>query len=107
MNLKDYWQFNNGKVRTSLQSVSAGGSDGDHKQFMTDSDAEVVNFDLVKRAYMNSFGASEDDAKSIDALFQADISSVEDDAIYMVEFKNGKIESRDIDRKSRDSVLIF
>ena len=107
MRLDDYWQFNNSKVFMTLRETSADDSDKNCIQYMTASLARVICFDLVKREYLNSHGMSEESAMSIDALFQINTASKEDDFIYMVEFKNGEILSRDIERKARDSVLIY
>ena len=107
MKLNDYRLLNTEKVRSTLHEVSVDDSNAAKKEYMTDSTAEVINFDNVKREYMNSLGMSEEGAKSVDGLFQAKNASPEDAAIYMIEFKNGNIENRDIERKVRDSVLIF
>ncbi len=107
MNLRDYGRLKNRKVQSTMHAVSVDDSDKKHIEYMTESMAEVVNFDLVKREYMNDIGMSEDDAKSVDGLFQVKNTSSEDDGIYMIEFKNGNINARDIERKVRDSILIF
>lgn len=107
MNISDYWQLKNGKVRATLHDVSEDDSDETDKCYMTDSEAIVTNFDLVKRVYMKEHHISEDHAKSVDALFQVKPTVNGESDVYLVEFKNGKIEPRDIERKARDSVLIF
>ncbi len=104
MNLKDFWELNSKKVRMTMREVSL---DDSSKEYMTESLATVIKFDLVKREYMNRLNMSENDAKSVDGLFQAKTASSEDACIYLVEFKNGSIENREIERKVRDSVLIF
>ena len=68
---------------------------------MTDSLLEVVDFDLVKRRYLNGLGMSEDRAASVDALV------VKGDVIVFIEFKNGKVNNRNVKDKIRDSLLIF
>ena len=107
MRLNDYWILNSRRVLSTMREVSVDDSNAAEKEYMTDSNAEVINFDLVKREYMNSLRMSEEGAKSVDGLFQAKNDSLDDAAIYMIEFKNGNIENRDIERKVRDSVLIF
>ncbi len=107
MNLRDYWQFKKNRVHASLHDVSADDSDYNNVNYMTESKAMVIDFDRVKREYMNTIHISEDNAKSVDALFQVESKSGVEPDIYMVEFKNGSIDSRDIERKARDSVLIF
>ena len=46
--------------RESLRETSKDDSDPNDIQYMTSSETEVVNFDLVKRHYVNGFGRSED-----------------------------------------------
>ncbi len=100
-------QLNNGKVFSSLRETSLDVRDDEVKEPMTESNVRVVNFDKVKRIYMNEHGMSEDRANSVDALFQVKTASSEDAGIYMIEFKNGEVKPRIIERKVRDSVLIF
>ena len=45
--------------RESLRETSKDDSDPNDIQYMTSSETEVVNFDLVKRHYVNGFGLSE------------------------------------------------
>ena len=68
---------------------------------MTSSETEVVNFDLVKRCYVNGFDLSEDTITSVDAIVPLE------DRILFVEFKNGKVNNRNIKDKARDSLLVF
>ena len=107
MKINDYGQLKSGKVLTTLHDVSLDDSNRSDKHYMTDSTAIVTNFDLVKREYMKALHISEDNAKSVDALFQVTSTSNDDPDVCMVEFKNGEIDSRDIERKARDSVLFF
>lgn len=103
MRLDDYDLLRSKDVKTSLQETSKDTSDGNIR-YMTLCNKRVINFDLVKRKYLNSLGLSEEKAKSVDALCQVDSN---DGVLYMIEFKNGKVESRDIELKTRDSLLIF
>lgn len=105
--IKDYWQLKSRKVRATLHDVSVDDSDRNDKIYMTESKAVVVNFDMVKREYMKDIHISEDNAKSVDALFEMVSSSNEESNICLLEFKNGGVENRDIERKARDSILIF
>lgn len=107
MKLKDYGKLNNRKVHSTMREISIDDSDTNQREYMTESMVEVINFDMVKRDYLNSLGLSEEHAKSVDGLFQGKASSRGDASVYMVEFKNGEINNRDIERKTRDSVLIF
>lgn len=70
-------------------------------QYMTESTTEAVNFDKVKRAYVNRLGLSEKAAKSCDAL--AFLSG----GPTFIEFKNGKVSPGEIKNKIRDSLLIY
>lgn len=85
----------------SLKETSKDDSDPNNIQYMTSSEAEVVNFDLVKRKYANGLGLSEEVATSVDAVISFS------DGVLFVEFKNGKVNNRDIKDKVRDSLLIF
>lgn len=107
MRINDYWQLKSGKVRATLHDISVDDSDISNKQYMTESKIIVTDFDLVKREYMKAHHISEDNAKSVDALFQVSFTSSGDSDVCLLEFKNGEIDSRDIERKARDSVLIF
>lgn len=104
MNLDDYKMLNIKEVKSSLQETSKDTSDGEVK-YMTSCNLKVINFDRVKTRYLNMLGLSEEKAKSIDALCQ--MKNQNDDGIYMIEFKNGKVKPRDIEMKTRDSLLVF
>lgn len=85
---------------TTLKEASRDSSN-DRDDFMTESNFEVVNFDMVKRQYLNELGFSEEDAKSVDAVFQSG------DKYYLIEFKNGTIDSKNIKEKVKDTLLIL
>ena len=87
--------------RESLRETSKDDSDPNDIQYMTSSETEVVNFDLVKRCYVNGFDLSEDTITSVDAIVPLE------DRILFVEFKNGKVNNRNIKDKARDSLLVF
>lgn len=101
MKLRDNLELNRSGNRRTLHEISL-----DNNEPMTDCQRIVLSFDLIKRHYLNHIGLSEELAKSVDALFQIE-NNKSDDGIYMVEFKNGDIQNRDIERKVRDSLLIF
>lgn len=86
---------------TTLQETSKDTSDKNCHKYMTDSNLKVINFDKVKTDYANSFGCSEESAKSVDAVYQ------DADMITFIEFKNGKVEPAAVKNKIRDSLLIF
>ena len=87
--------------RESLRETSKDDSDPNDIQYMTSSETEVVNFDLVKRHYVNGFGLSENAITSVDAIVPLE------DRILFVEFKNGQVNNRNIKDKARDSLLVF
>lgn len=99
MNLDDYSVFAGNKK--TLKETSRDDSDISNVQYMTQSKLEVVDFDLVKRRYVNGLGLSEDCAASADAVLQRK------DGISFIEFKNGKVNNRNIKDKARDSLLLF
>lgn len=106
--------LNDESYRSTLKETSKDASDGANIEYMTESGREVINFDTVKTAYINSLGLSLEAACSVDALLfkeqnSADGSGVSKD-IFFIEFKNGKIEpqvKRNIANKVRDSLLIY
>ena len=87
--------------RCSLKEISKDDSGPNDVQYMTSSEKAVINFDLVKRHYVNQLGLSEDVATSVDAILPFA------NGILFVEFKNGKVDNRNIKDKARDSLLIF
>lgn len=80
--------------------------DSSNKEYMTQSAIEVINFDKLKEKFVQEIKSnSERKFCSNDALFFCN-----DDEIYMIEFKNGKIDDKVIYNlywKNYDSVLIY
>ena len=99
IDLNDYPIFRENKE--TLRETSKDDSNASLVHYMTDSEMEVVNFDQVKRCYVNALGLSENNASSVDALVQFA------DCIAFVEFKNGKVNNRNVKDKIRDSLLMF
>lgn len=87
--------------KASLKEISKDDSDSNNIQYMTELLWEAVSFDLVKRHYVNALGLSEEAAASVDAVIQLG------ETIAFVEFKNGKVNNRNVKDKIRDSLLIF
>lgn len=87
--------------KTTLKETSKDDRDRESVQYMTDSSIEVVDFDKVKRHYANQLHLSEECAASADALAKID------DKLLMIEFKNGKVNNRNVKDKVRDSLLFF
>lgn len=85
----------------TFMETSKDDSDKNNVQYMTKSRLRVIDFDEVKRRYTNAQGLSEDCVTSVDAIVQFG------DHIIFVEFKNGKVNNRNIKDKARDSLLLF
>lgn len=79
INLELYSILQNNKA--SLRATSKDDSDPSSIQYMTSSETDAVNFDLVKRHYTNEFGLSEDSITSVDAIIPLR------DRILFIEFK--------------------
>ncbi|MDI9468862.1 MAG: hypothetical protein QM296_01505 [Bacillota bacterium] len=87
--------------KSTLRETSKDDSQPGVVQFMTSSNLEVINFDEVKRKYANSLGLPENCAASVDAVIPYG------GGVLFVEFKNGRVDNRNIKDKIRDSLLIF
>lgn len=87
--------------KSTLKECSGDNSDGSTIRFMTESQIEAVNFDKFKTKYTNDLRLSEECAASTDALLQTDTG------LAFVEFKNGKVNNRNVKDKIRDSLLLF
>ena len=88
---------------SALKKISRDDSDKEKIEYMTESERPAVDFDAVKTEYTNSLNLSEENADSVDGMFEANGSLV------FVEFKNGnmKNEKAKVKSKIRDSLLIF
>lgn len=99
MNLDNYEIFR--ENQGTLKELSADDRDPLHLQYMTESSLMAINFDKVKRKYVNSLGLSENNAASVDGLmYRAD-------HVTFLEFKNGSVNNRNVKDKIRDSLLMF
>lgn len=80
---------------STLKKISKDNSDANNIQYMTDSQIEAINFDMVKRNYANNLSFSEECAKSVDGII------FWNDELIFIEFKNGKManEKSNIKRK--------
>ena len=102
MKLSDYPMFC--ENMTTLKETSADKRDAASCAYMTESDIPAVDFDLVKKKYVEELGLSVV-PMSNDALFHHG-----EEKIVFVEFKNGYIgkkEQFNIRKKIYDSVLIY
>lgn len=88
---------------SNLKEISKDDSDIENIEYMTDSLKEAVNFDKVKTIYTNELKLSEENASSVDGIFEVS------DRLIFIEFKNGnmKNQKRSVKDKIRDSLLIF
>ncbi|MCI8338983.1 MAG: hypothetical protein HFH62_09955 [Lachnospiraceae bacterium] len=102
MKLSDYPMFC--ENMTTLKETSADKRDAASCAYMTESDIPAVDFDLVKKKYVEKLGLSVV-PMSNDALFHHG-----EEKVVFVEFKNGYIgkkEQFNIRKKIYDSVLIY
>ena len=87
----------------TFRETSIDKRDNKTRDYMTDSNILVVNFDDVKNAYVSDLQLIQT-PKSVDALYQRGTT------IYFVEFKNGYIDKKDqfdVRKKIYDSLLIY
>jgi hypothetical protein len=88
---------------STLRELSKDDSNEKEIHYMTESEIEAVDFDVVKTKYANELGLSEEVAKSVDALLY------KSEQITFIEFKNGKMNNQknNVKDKIKDSLLIF
>ena len=95
--------------RNNIISLKEASYDDKNNCYMTSSNIEVIDFDKVKREYLNNLGLSEECAKSVDAII--DYNGIIDykGNVILIEFKNGKMknEKKAVKEKIKDSLLIF
>lgn len=86
-----------------LSSLKQTSYDEVNKEYMTEDERSVVDFDSVKEAYLTSLGCQSERISSVDALMQNSAK------VIFVEFKNGvmKKEKPKVSSKIKDSLLIF
>lgn len=92
--------FADAKVNTTLKQTSY---DDAKKEYMTESEYPVIDFDAVKEAYLLNKGAKIEELKSADALVNCA------QKIVFIEFKNGsmKNEKKGVKEKMKDSMFIL
>ena len=98
VNIDDFEIFCSNKANLKELSVDKSISPF---EYMSDSEILATDFDEVKRQYTNNLGHSENDANSVDALFESS------DKLIFVEFKNGVVNKQNVRWKGYDSLLIF
>lgn len=89
--------------RNNIISLKDASYDDKNNCYMTLDNMEVIDFDKVKREYLNNLGLSEECSKSVDAIIDFNENFI------LIEFKNGKMknEKKDVKEKIKDSLLIF
>lgn len=92
--------FADANVNTTLKQTSY---DDAKKEYMTEGEYPVINFDAVKEAYLLNKGAKIEELKSADALVNCA------QKIVFIEFKNGsmKNEKKGVKEKMKDSMFIL
>lgn len=85
---------------SNIESIKEVSYDDKNKEYMITSQLQVINFDKVKKEYCKNFSIKSP-PKSCDGLY------ISGDKIFLLEFKNGKVDSFDVGRKIYDSILIF
>lgn len=80
--------------------------DKSRSEFMTDMEIMAVNFDNVKTEYLNNIGFPEEKCKSVDAVLEAN-TKTKGTMVFLIEFKNGRINETEIGLKARDSLLLI
>ena len=92
--------FADAKVNTTLKQTSY---DDAKKEYMTEIEYPVIDFDAVKEAYLLNKGAKIEELKSADALVNYA------QQIVFIEFKNGSMgkEKRGVKEKMKDSMFIL
>lgn len=85
------------RYRTTLKNTSY---DDTNREYMTESQLEVVDLDKVKEEYCSPLKLKEP-PKSCDALYE------NNDELFFIEFKNGKVLQYDVRKKIYDTILLF
>lgn len=87
-----------------LNTIKQTSLDSTNREYMTDSLMNVINFDLLtKQRYKNLHLSC--CPSSVDALYV----NITDDghSLYLIEFKNGKIDEHQISRKIYNSLILL
>lgn len=85
------------ETSTDTSKIPAGGK----VEYMTDSEALVVNFDDVAADYVSTFAPGCKRPRSVDAL------ALLDNRLAFIEFKNGDVDAKEIRQKVKFSLLMF
>lgn len=88
------------EYKGNIKTLKETSKDKINEEFMTESQIEAIDFDQVKLDYSRKFNLK-NIPKSNDALCKIF------GEFYFIEFKNGKINSRDLWKKIYDSVFIL
>ena len=98
--LKHFSYFSESSVHKSLKQTSED-TDKNPTEYMSEIKTSVIDFDEVKKDYLKENGMTEDNAKSVDALY------ICENKICFTEFKNGEFSSNEIVEKALSSALMF
>ena len=106
--IEDYEIFKNNLSTLKETSKSSPDGDSGNIKYMTNSTHPAVNFDVVKRNYVNKLNLSEETASSFDSLVLFSNFTEKDQCVF-IEFKDGKMknEKRKLKDKIRDGLLVF
>ena len=99
--LRHYASFKEPGAHKSLKLASLDDSNPKHPQYMSEIKTNVIDFDEVKKNYLKENGMLEDNAKSVDALYNVN------NKICLAEFKNGDFTSGEIIEKALSSAMMF
>lgn len=100
LDLKHFSLFSEPDVHKSLKKTSED-ENKNPSEYMSEIKTNVIDFDELKKHYLKENGMTEDNAKSVDALY------VCGDKVCMTEFKNGDFSSSEIIEKALSSALMF
>lgn len=100
MRLKDFDEF---KENGAMKTLKATSLNSNSDNYMTNNEMLVVDFDKAKTNYCNKLKKSEEYASSADALCK----TVYEDKFYLIEFKDGDFEPKEIRKKAVDSVYLI
>lgn len=96
----------NNECYSNFHECSLDDEDKNNKQYMTDINDKVIDFDHYKRIFCNDYlKTSEDALKSVDCYLL-----LSNNDIYLIEFKNGDISKKireNLKIKIKDSILIL
>ena len=88
-------------IRGKRTSLKISSFDSEKHEYMTESTLNVIALDDLKKEYLQKIGLEENLANSADAM------TADKEYTYIIEFKNGDIEPRQVENKLKDSVMML